>query len=498
MDRRWPTAPRVSSGFPPGFLQRLLPAVGPPRRGSVAALHAASQLLILSFYVPVTMSGGVSEALGAWTTSCKRPFEASSATETAPTKTPRLMPASARSHSVQDVGEDCNHHAAQVWQPWQTPLHQNFADSTFPTRPDFAHAAVIDWLQTIGQEHPIRTSTEPSRVGGERSTYSYAGSTTQSDSTEATPASKRSSGRNLVEDPLYRDTHLAANNVYLQHPCDLLPEGIANLVDGIRRNRDSPEPSLREIRQDRHLHDLSMGAAEAEVEQYFHAHIFPSTESSDILKRSDRQPMAKYAVPNFRSKYRISTPAPDMLYGYNRRVAFPQQQAQLLSMGSKLVANNQGLVCPFFAIEFQGDGPSGAGGLWVATNQCLGASSACVNIAEMLNQQLRRQCGNGSIEPIDSTAFSVAMTGTEARLYISWEQNELDYFTTMIDSFQLPKPRDYLEFRKYVRNIIDWGKDRRLKIQESLDRLLEESMKKASEVAKSRPGPSAGSASTSI
>jgi hypothetical protein len=90
------------------------------------------------------------------------------------------------------------------------------------------------------------------------------------------------------------------------------------------------------------------------------------------------------------------------------------------------------------------------------------------------------------------------MNGTEARLYISWKHDELKYYTRKVDSFLLQKPNDYVEFRKYVRNIIDWGKDQRLKeIRDSLDGLLEENRKTASQLAKSRPPPSDDSASSS-
>jgi hypothetical protein len=94
------------------------------------------------------------------------------------------------------------------------------------------------------------------------------------------------------------------------------------------------------------------------------------------------------------------------------------------------------LIYPFFVIEFKGDGP-----LWVATNQCLGGSASCVNVAERLNCQLRH-CKSDKIRPIDSAAFSIAMNGTEARLYISWKHNELDYYIQKIDSFLLQKPKD--------------------------------------------------------
>ena len=100
--------------------------------------------------------------------------------------------------------------------------------------------------------------------------------------------------------------------------------------------------------------------------------------------------------------------------------------------------------------------------MWAATNQCLGGSASCINIAERLNRQLR-QCKNKKVRPIDSAAFSIAMNGTETRLYVSWKHDELKYYTQKVGSFLLQKPKDYVEFRKNVLNIIKWGKDERLK-----------------------------------
>jgi hypothetical protein len=187
-----------------------------------------------------------------------------------------------------------------------------------------------------------------------------------------------------------------------------------------------------------------------------------------------------------------------MLYGYNRLGAFTHgQQAQFRSMKNEMAANSQDLIYPFFVIEFKADGPGGSGSLWVATNQCLGGSASCVNIAERLNRQLR-QCNSDRLQPIDSAAFSIAMSGTEARLYISWKHDELNYYTQKVDSFLLQSPEHYLKFRKCVRNIIDWGKGKRLKgIRDSLDSLLEENRKTASQLAKSRPQPLDDCASSS-
>ncbi|EHK48411.1 hypothetical protein TRIATDRAFT_178855, partial [Trichoderma atroviride IMI 206040] len=274
----------------------------------------------------------------------------------------------------------------------------------------------------------------------------------------------------LVEDPYYRDQNLAANHVHMRHRDEQLPEHVANVVDYARRNRESPGPSLDEIYHDRALGELEMrGLDEPRVEDYFRDRVFPQPSYGNSLERSDRQPMSRHAVPNAGSRFKISNPIPDMLYGYSRHHAFPDQQTQLISMGNEMngTANNQSLMYPFFVIEFKGNG----GDLWVATNQCLGGSASCINIAERLNRQLR-ESKSSKVKPVDSTAFSIAMNGTEARLYVSWKHNDLDYYTQKVKSFLLQDPEHYIEFRKHVKNIIDWGKDQRLKeISESLDTL---------------------------
>ncbi|TVY85513.1 hypothetical protein LSUE1_G004890 [Lachnellula suecica] len=294
--------------------------------------------------------------------------------------------------------------------------------------------------------------------------------------------------KSLVDDPFYRDNNLAENNIFIRDFFEELPEGIAILVDRIRKGRDASV-----IRQDERLHDLEMGAAEAAVENYFKATVFPDPGPSDCLKRIDKIPMAKNAAPNVGSKLKVSNPMPDMLYGYNRQGAFSEHQVQLRFMGNEMTANSQGLLCPFFVIEFKADGPGGSGSMWVATNQCLGGSASCVNIVERLNLQLR-QCNK---RPLNSAAFSIAMNGTEARLYVSWKHEELKYYARKVDSFLLQRPKDYVEFNHHVLNIIDWGKDERLKdIQRALDS-LQENRRVLSEQAKSRPPPTSAEASSS-
>ena len=65
-----------------------------------------------------------------------------------------------------------------------------------------------------------------------------------------------------------------ASDIYMR-PCrEQLPEHIASLVDHVGRDRDSPGPSLDQIRQERDLDDLVMGAGEPDVEEYLRTRFF--------------------------------------------------------------------------------------------------------------------------------------------------------------------------------------------------------------------------------
>ncbi|KAF9770845.1 hypothetical protein IL306_011556 [Fusarium sp. DS 682] len=102
---------------------------------------------------------------------------------------------------------------------------------------------------------PASTVSHSCRVGDARAS-SYPASVASSDLTGTTPSSGRSSGTSLVEDPLYRLLNLAANNIYMRPLREQFLDSIADLVDDIRRDPDSPGPSLDEVAHDPDLNEL--------------------------------------------------------------------------------------------------------------------------------------------------------------------------------------------------------------------------------------------------
>ncbi|RSM06288.1 hypothetical protein CDV31_009225 [Fusarium ambrosium] len=252
-----------------------------------------------------------------------------------------------------------------------------------------------------------------------------------------TPSGIKTSGGktgSLVESPLYEDLNLAANNIYYRDRREPLPQHVANLVQRVQRERTSPTPSVSDVLADEGLAALERGAGEPTIEQYFQNHLVAQTPRNDPLKRSDKAPFQRHAVPNTGTQHRVSNPTPNVTSGYDLGAFTAAQKMQLGKTPNISAMNNEGMCFPFFILEFKGDGPS----------------------------------SNGSL---------VAMNGTEARLFISWKQQDL-FNVQNVRSFALQEPDHFIEFRKYVRNIIDWGRDERLQsIQAALDTLIEEGRK---------------------
>ncbi|KAK7955880.1 uncharacterized protein PG986_005102 [Apiospora aurea] len=272
----------------------------------------------------------------------------------------------------------------------------------------------------------------------------------------------------------------------------------------MRKPRTSPEPTPEEAR--REMQTLKRmqhrGASEGEVEDWLKQKVFPDTDAIARHGLDMRpKPTFQHCIPNSSNAtpYKVSKPIPDLVYGYaTDRRRTPFTSAQRIA-GSKMepemgkTDSHAALAFPFFVIEFKGDGPVN-GSLWVATNQCLGGSATCAETVSRLNYLLQQYPG---ARPVGNMAFSIAMSQNSAELYVSWKTEELEYYTREAAAFYLKRPEDFLDFRRYVKNILDWGKGPRLReIQEAFDIILEEDRKIASAQAKQRLAPSSTSGSS--
>lgn len=350
--------------------------------------------------------------------------------------------------------------------PIMSQYHQKQGDALAPATPTSIGGSGRGRRGSAASGSMPPPASIPSRVSGSRAS---------------------SVSRGLVELPNYRRDHLHDNGIRWEPYWDNVPNGTRQLAESMYAQRSSPEPSQREILASQDFQELRNGCNEKAVEEYVKSNVIFDRNRHAKLQRCGDVLIHNSWVPSLPGDDRVSQPKPDGLYGYDRNSSFGEaHKLEIKSMRQRLESNNEGLTLPFLVIEYKGEGPASNGNLWVAENQCFGASSACINMASHLNAMLSDMAHYpGPVKRLDETVFSIAMSNRSATLFVSWQDSH--FFTAEVESFSVRKPKDLIEFRRIVRNIIDWGMDTRLQqVYNCLDALMEERRLCASHEAKNR------------
>lgn len=279
--------------------------------------------------------------------------------------------------------------------------------------------------------------------------------------------SSQTSSRSMVEKFAYRYSNLARNNIAIRLPHEAMPQDIVYLVSEITRPRSdsgkgggdrgvlSPEIANKLARFE------SENVGESAIETYMNS-VFFGNMTAEYLYQLYRQVMGRHTVPHVsgRADIRVSTPVPDLLCGYTRIEAFANQAIQLDDLGLEPSAYQADMIYPFLVVEYKGT----SGNMWVATNQCAGGSVACTNMIDGLNARLAGRA-------VSNASFSIAMNGTEARLYVTWKEKD-HFYMQKIRGFLLQDVEHFELLHRYIDNIMDWGLGIRLQsIQSALETL---------------------------
>jgi hypothetical protein len=182
-----------------------------------------------------------------------------------------------------------------------------------------------------------------------------------------------------VGDAEYRKCNLAYNGVYFRDMFERLPPHIQGLTDEIlSKGRQSPEPTVEDVKNDPHLaHLRNIDGGKDRVIEYCRRYIFEHPQYSEQLQGLDiRQThfsIRRQHIPSssnsFAVKFPISQPRPDIFYGYIKEAFTSAQQQVLSSHKAEHTTGDTGVYYPFFIIELKGDGEGpAAGSLWVAEN----------------------------------------------------------------------------------------------------------------------------------
>ncbi|KAM0555111.1 hypothetical protein ACHAPJ_006462 [Fusarium lateritium] len=111
---------------------------------------------------------------------------------------------------------------------------------------------------------------------------------------------------------------------------------------------------------------------------------------------------------------------------------------------------------------FNMDGHGGEGCLATATDECMVASSFCVEKVNKLTKRLAERSSDGQFQVLNSAVFSVALNGAVARVYITHAWDENTDYTYTIASFLLEDHEHNKRFRALIQSICKWAFTERL------------------------------------
>lgn len=242
-----------------------------------------------------------------------------------------------------------------------------------------------------------------------------------------------------------------------------VPNTVSRLLADLgSRHVGSHPPSRRSIRDSNELHMLWEHSTREDIRLYFQGSgisLFPGEQL--LLHSVSGELIYHHLMRRMDSRFSIQAPAPDVMYGY-REAALHRPNGIPSWVIDDGKATKSNLFYPFLTVQMQGHGFGSDGCMHKATNECMIASSICVRMLDRLNQRLAvRQRGDTSTM-INSAAFSIAMNGAVARIYVTFAFDETRDHVYKVDSFVLEDPSHYRKFHRYIQSIIDWGKNERL------------------------------------
>lgn len=291
-----------------------------------------------------------------------------------------------------------------------------------------------------------------------------------------------------TKEAAYRNT-LARNGIYVSEMDDEIPKAVLDhAMDIISNEQNHSGLSDQRLVQIKHRLSKLEPAPESTLTAGMHTLLFPDemdyetpqgkpvfVVGGDIIWTSNTMPYnADFATP-------VAQPKPDRFYGFSEHNFGPKSQAV---MGNARLANCAGPGgknwWPFLFIEYKSR--SCFGSSYHAENQAAGAGALGINILRML-----LRLAQPGAEPIntDTIHFSVVINNRRASLWIHWfqegrsgcnngeedadDESNLDcvtmpgpYMSAEIETYEFRKLQDVARFHAHLRNIVNWGQDKRL------------------------------------
>lgn len=334
-----------------------------------------------------------------------------------------------------------------------------------------------------------------------QSNISNLSSRSRAISMSAVNTTEARSKASLCNEATYKRQRLEPNGIFYKPKGVEIPAEVALLWQRIQDSCSLPKPKSKRLRLEMGALEVlqEQGGLESEVRDFFKRSLLPGEGQLvdfglDTIKLSESAMFDRSAVPEIMPspRYRISTPYPDFAYGFRNNSSDVFSAAQMLASSDMIPAwglavKSGGISFPFLTAEIKGHGPAN-GNLWAGFNQSAGGSATCVNIINNLNVLLEKT--HPDMTPVDNTVFGVVADQNWAELHVTWSPDRAKYYTKRLRRFGLWDAQAYVDLRKCVYAILQWGQETRLPdIRNALNAIMGGNQVEASTRARSRSPP---------
>ncbi|CAH0053511.1 unnamed protein product [Clonostachys solani] len=272
--------------------------------------------------------------------------------------------------------------------------------------------------------------------------------------------------KRAVEKQGYRNS-LRASKIFMLRAAEKVPSNIQSVMDLITSECGQP-PTAAKSASDSYSNECAnmaiRGANEESVRRFFDDYLFSKSSLPANVRRNEGMMKRGDAPIAASGAGKISTPNPDLLLGYDEESFPPQQDGRLGAWD----ANNAKF--SFLSVDYKGDGSVSTGSLWVATNQCLVATTTCVNLMMKLRAVVLERGDAEAANSLDQHVFGLVANGTEARLFVTYADADQDG-------------------QRCVRRIFKWAEERKGRIEAAIDVILSGSLTAANKRGHDGSGP---------
>lgn len=235
----------------------------------------------------------------------------------------------------------------------------------------------------------------------------------------------------------------------------------------INRARESPELSDEHISATiDDLHSLRDADEDTIKSGYMSTQLFPGAAFyRGQVQVGSNIPLDIMSVPHEPMAPPLAMPKPDRHYGLESANFSNEENAkQETKVLCKYARPSTAGCWPYFTVEFKSEARGGT--FWNAENQNAGSGALCVNAMEKLFFIV-----GATHKEIDTISFSCNVNATKADIWIHYCQ-AAKFISCELDHFHMGRGKDVVHFRNSVRNIIEFGVEKRLpQIKELLARL---------------------------